>query len=204
MTNEELVQYYQDLLIIQYSNKENAGQMVSLFVSAAMLYEVICNIRKGFDPNTAKGEQLDIIAKYVGATRIVNGIDFFRNYFGFAPYGSVAPFTFYGFIAYGDIPGDVQFRSYAESGQSLFTLTDDELRTIIKLAIIRNNSLATVKLIDDFLFETFGADVYMNEVSNMNIAYYVTESGQQRLFQIARALNILPVPAGVGAVVITV
>ena len=203
MTNEELVQYYQDLLIIQYSNKENAGALVSLFVSQAMLYEVICKVRDGFNIETAKGMQLDVLAKYVGAERVVNGIDFFRDYFGFVPYGTTAPFLFYGFLKYGETPSDAQFRSYAESGRSIFTLTDEELRTIIKLAIIRNNSLATVKLIDDFLYETFGTEVYMNEVSNMNIAYYVTEAAQQRLFQIARALNILPVPAGVGAVVVT-
>ena len=92
---------------------------------------------------------------------------------------------------------DVKFKSYSETGTSLFTLNDDELRIIIKLAIIRNNSLATVKFMDEFLFDTFGTEVYMDELTTMNIAYYVTGETQQRLFQIARALNILPVPAGV-------
>lgn len=202
MTNAELVEYYQNLLIMQYNDKDNAGALVSLFVDKAMLYEVIGQVRDGFDPDTAIGPQLDIIAKYVGATRVVNGIDFFRNYFGFIPYSSTTPYIFYGFVAYGVIPDDVQFRSYRETGTSIFTLTDEELRTIIRLAIIRNNSNASIKDIDDLLYDIFGTTVYMNEVSNMNIAYYVTSNATQRIFQIARALNILPVPSGVGSVVV--
>lgn len=97
---------------------------------------------------------------------------------------------------------DVQFRSYAESGRSKLTLTDEELRLIIKLCIIRNNTFASVKQIDDFLYDLFGTEVYMNEVSNMNIVYYVTGDAQLRLFQIAQGVDILPVPAGVGSIVV--
>lgn len=100
MTNEELVQYYQDLLIIQYSNKEKAGELVSLVVSEAMIYELIAKVRDGFDIETATGKQLDVLAKYVGANRVVSGSDFTRAYFGFIPYEDTEPYLWHGFIKY--------------------------------------------------------------------------------------------------------
>lgn len=132
MTNEELVEYYKDLLIIQYANKDNAGSMVSLFVSAAMLYEVICDVRDGFDIETAKGKQLDIIAKYVGAKRIVTGIDFFRDYFGFIPYEAEEPYLFYGFIEYS--PSITTDTRVTESGDT--RVTEDGNTRIVRVPIV--------------------------------------------------------------------
>lgn len=133
MTNEELVEYYKNLLIIQYANKEKAGEMVSLCVDKAMLYEVIRKVQNGFDIATAKGPQLDVLAKYVGAQRVINGIDFFRDYFGFVPYGSTAPFLFYGFEEYS--PYLTEDTRVTESGDTRVTESGDTRVVVVPIVV---------------------------------------------------------------------
>ena len=199
--NSALIDYYTNLLIIQYHNKPKARATIEAMISEGMIYDLAILVRDGFNLETAVGAQLDIIGKYVGVNRVVTGTAFTRSYYGYAEYGAVSPFAFQPMMVYGAVAPDVQFRNYKESSQSLYALTDEEMRAMIKLAILRNNSNASVKDIDELLDALFGAEVYFMDHMNMTIVSYMIGSKDTRIFQIAKSSGLLPNPAGVGTVV---
>jgi len=69
MTTEELIEYYQGLLIIQYNNKEKALATVGLLVETSAYDLIPAKLYEAFDLNSAEGVQLDVIGKYVGVSR---------------------------------------------------------------------------------------------------------------------------------------
>lgn len=198
--NTSLIEYYKNLLILQYRQKTKAEATIDAFVKALMIFDVIDSVRYGFNINTAEGVQLDTLSLYVGTSRYVPGTYFFREYFGYVLYGDITPFAFNRYIQYDDPVPDVQFRTYEEGKQSDYALTDEELRKFIKLRIIKNNSSGSLKEIDDFLLFFFSGTVYVEEEANMEINYYVPLA-DLRIFTIAREMNALPSPAGVGVYV---
>jgi hypothetical protein len=197
MTNDELIEYYTDLLILQYRSKPKAADTIRATIRSIMIYELIDSVSNAYNIDNAVGVQLDVIGLYLGIDRIVTGASFTRNYFGFSEYGDIEPFTFYPFMKYGnEVPG-VQFRSYKESKQSLFTLNDEEFRTILKLKIGQNNSNYSTKDIDDFLLAFFGDNVIFTDRKNMTISY-IFDKSVERLVTIAASENLIPKPAAVG------
>jgi hypothetical protein len=201
MTDAELVEYYKDLLIIQYRDKPRARETVGLFVSKVAFLEILRDIQEAYEIETAAGDQLDTLAHIVGAERIIDGVDFIREYFGYVHYGEIAPFVFNGFIAYGTTPPDIQVRDYMEKYQSSFTLVDEELRTLIKIAIVRNNSNASLAEADALLAQFFGENVYIEDRMDMSIVYYYKAGADGRILNVAAALGLLPRPAGVSAII---
>jgi hypothetical protein len=195
--NSQLVEYYKKLLIIQYNNKPKACAHMQALINSAMVYDTAVQIRDGFNIDTAIGAQLDILGIYLGSDRVVTGTFFTRDYFGYSEYGQSAPYDFNGYIKYTDQVPDVQFRSYRESKQSIFTLNDEEFRLILKLKIIRNNAIPSVKLIDDILANLFGDNVIFTDRQNMTISYIFNE-GIQRIVTIAQSEDLIPRPSGVG------
>ena len=78
-TTQSIINYYANLLIMQYIGKPKAYAHIQLLAQLATVDQLPALIRDGFniDPNlgpTAVGAQLDIIGKYVGASR--NGYNF--------------------------------------------------------------------------------------------------------------------------------
>jgi len=195
--NENLIDYYKNLLIIQYNDKPNAQAHIEALIRSAMIFDVAKEVERGFDIETAKGVQLDILGVYLGSDRIVTGVAFDRTYFGFVEYGATSPFDFAGYIKYSDEVPDVQFRSYKESKQSLFTLNDEEYRLILKLKIIQNNTIPSVKNIDEVMSIFFGDNVIFTDRQNMSISY-IFNKGLARLITIAVSEGLLPRPSGVG------
>lgn len=202
--NENLIEYYKELLIIQYNDKPKAKATIDALVRASMIFDVANKVRDGFNIETAVGKQQDILGKYLGAPRVITGTSFSRDYFGFAEYGASAPFDFYPLLKYGQEAPDAQFRNYTESTQSLLALNDEEYRIIQKLAVVRNNSNASVKDIDDILFQLFGAECYFIDRMNMTVVSYMVGEKWARLFNIAKSTGLLPNPAGVGTGLIVV
>lgn len=197
MTNDELIEYYTDLLILQYRTQEKAPEHIRALIRSMMIFEVMEEVARAYDIETAVGVQLDIIGVYQGIDRVVTGVSFTRDYFGFAKYGDSAPFIFFPFAKYGEDPGDVQFRSYKEAEQSLFTLNDEEFRTIIKLKIGQNSSNYSAADIDNFIADFFGDQAIFNDRLDMTISYIFDES-VERLVTIALSENLIPKPAAVG------
>lgn len=202
--NTELIEYYKNLLIMQYRDKPKAIAHTGNVLSAGMIYDTAISVRDGFNIETAVGAQLDIIGKWLGVGRTITGTTFTRAYYGYALYGDTTPFLFNPMLLYGAEPPDAQFRDYKESTQSLYDLTDEEYRIILKLAIVRNTSNASVKTIDDILNVLFGTECYFIDRMNMTVVSYMVGEKWSRIFQIAKTTGLLPNPAGVGTSLIVV
>lgn len=195
--DSELILYYVNLLIIQYRTLPKASAHIAALIKQLMIYDLMIQVRDGYNLDDAVGVQLDILGKYLGNDRIITGTVFTRDYFGLVVYGATAPFDHEPFIQYGDTIPDVQWRRYEEDNQSLFTLNDTEYRFFLKLKLIQNYSNASNKEIDLFLEQFFGDDVIFTDRENMTISY-IFQDNVERLVTIAVSEGLLPKPATVG------
>lgn len=108
---DSLVDYYTNLLIVQYNNLPKANATIGLLVEEALANGVYWDVEKAYNilqipqpvwdapgqdwdepgefwdilPDIAVGKQLDIIGKYVGVDRFYSAIDL-ENYFALVPY----------------------------------------------------------------------------------------------------------------------
>lgn len=203
MTTTELLQYYANLLILQYRTKDKAPEHIKALIKIIMILEVLVDIENGFDIDTSVGAQQDIIGKYLGVNRVVTGSSFTRNYWGYCEYGDTSPFDFYPYTIYGVIAPDVQIRTYEESSQSLYALTDQEFRFVQKMKIIQNNSNHSAYEIDQFIYRYFPEQAIFSDFidrGNMSIAYIFNESSE-RIVNILISEDLLPKPAAVAVTV---
>lgn len=70
---EELLSYYENLLIIQYNNKPKARATIRLLISTLLANNIVSQVNNSFDLNTAIGVQLDTIGKYLDLDRNNDG-----------------------------------------------------------------------------------------------------------------------------------
>lgn len=193
--NEELIDYYVNLLIIQYHNKPKAQETISEIITVIMLLEILRLIENGYSIESAVGVQLDILAKYLGASRTITGIPFSRTYFGYKQYGEDPDTSiFRGYKQYGEIV-DVQFIRYGESRQAVLELNDEELRQVLQFKVIQNNSNHSVSEIDRLIFDIFDGRVEMIDNLDMSITYQFPLA-DQRLATIYSSEDLIPRVAG--------
>ena len=128
MTNNELIEYYAKLLILQYKGMPKAEATIRAFLKIICILELIDSIEEGYNIDDAVGVQLDVLGKYIGVSRIIIGISFERTYFGFIGYGDDPAFSqFAGFMGYGQNPDN----SLAFSDGSLFELENNYILGIL-------------------------------------------------------------------------
>jgi hypothetical protein len=203
MTNLELIEYYSQLLILQYRTQEKAPEHIKALIKILMIFELLVDIENGFSIDTAIGHQQDILAKYLGVDRTIKGIAFTRDYWGYCEYGDTSPFVFFPYCKYGEIAPDVQMRSYKESSQSLYELTDEEFRFVMKMKIIQNNSNHSAKEIDEMIYRYFPDKALFSDFvdrGNMSITYIFNEASE-RMVGILASEKLLPKPAGVAVTI---
>lgn len=70
MTTDELATYYANLLILQYVNKPKAFATVKATVTPFIMDQIPIAVQNAFSVEGAVGVQLDVIGKYVGASRV--------------------------------------------------------------------------------------------------------------------------------------
>jgi hypothetical protein len=73
MTNQQLIDYYADLLVLQYRQKPNAYAMIQTLVKPVIMDQLAIQVQDAFNIETAIGVQLDVLGKYTGVTRTGNG-----------------------------------------------------------------------------------------------------------------------------------
>lgn len=71
MTNQELIDYYCNLLIIQYRDKDKARGTVAALAEQVVSDQITTQVQDAFNLETAVGAQLDILGKYIGISRNV-------------------------------------------------------------------------------------------------------------------------------------
>lgn len=69
MTTQEIINYYANLLIIQYIGKPKAYATIQSLVAMVVMDQLPQQVQDAFTIGTAEGVQLDILGEYVGVTR---------------------------------------------------------------------------------------------------------------------------------------
>ena len=79
----DLSDYYKNLLIVQYHEKEKAQAEVGLNAKTFAGDWVMSEIENIPDIDTAEGAQLDLIGKIVGRSRNANGFTFGQDFYSY-------------------------------------------------------------------------------------------------------------------------
>lgn len=196
-TVQELLEYYLNLLIIQYKEKPKMRATLSALVAEAIMENLAFMVRDGFDIETATGKQLDIIGKYVGVDRFYSGQEFNEEYFGLVSYGNETPNMQVGFSTYADFETKVgRTLQYFEIVGGGLQLSDEDYRVILKLKIIQNNINHSHKEIDESLVAFFGNTVRADSQGDMTMIYFVPKD-LTAIVKVAIEKEVLPKPMGV-------
>lgn len=207
MTNDELKEYYANLLIIQYFNRAKARATVKSYTGEAIADQIFSGVRDAFDLDTAIGVQLDVLGQYRGVSRFVFNFDLSKDYFDWPLYGTVDPSTFFGFAEYSDADADINwyFLRYQDASAVSYTMNDQEYREVIRFRTKTESSFLSLKDIDDILFAIFGTQVTLTDGLNMGITYNDPLTDPNiNLFTLLEQSGSLPKPAGVAVTVTNV
>lgn len=201
---QKIIDYYMNLLIIQYHEKPKAKATIQAYVKALLADGLMLDVDTAFNLDTAVGVQLDTIGKYVGVDRFYSVTDPV-DYFAVTPYSESSPETHqkYGFSTYAAFPsnvgnGTITYNSVISIANRL---NDDDYRILLKLKIARNYSNHSHKSIDAILFEFFGSEVYATSDNDMTMEFNITAAAPLGIVQAAIQKNILPRPMGVSATI---
>ena len=194
---EKLVEYYVNLLIIQYHNKPKARATVRAYVYQMLqVYSMLKEIEYAYTIEGATGKQLDIVGKYFGVSRNYFNLNFRYQYFSFQYMG-------------GDDEG-LSFRTIKNQGTGKtltlipedtfdYRLSDEQYRQLIQLRIIAlHNAKLSYKYIHDQVYTLLKGKVNVKidwQDHVMRIDYYFQDTNLESVFYTYR--DLLPAPAGV-------
>lgn len=203
-TLKSLLDYYANLLIIQYNGKSKASATIKMIANLILANLVILQIRDGFDWRTAVGKQLDIIGKWVGVTRDYKGSLYWgQTFLSYPNSNQLVPTDTtdnlqHGYSDYKTFDDDGQVLTYQSLGFVEQSLSDDDYRTIIGLKIIKNSINHTAKNIDDAIWEYFNGQVYTTWQPHQIIYNY--PASLTTIIEVCNYKNVLPAPTGVSIV----
>lgn len=193
---DEVIEYYKNLLIIQYNGKIKAAGTVGLFVKTLLQNDIYSQVENGYNLDTAIGKQLDVLGGYIGVDRFYSRIVSVGSFFGFTSYSTLLTDTTVGFTDYANYDTDAGgFLSYDDLVPTQ-TLNDFDYRFILRLRIIQNHSNHSQGSIDDGLFLFFGDALQLSTANNMTMFYFADSAILNRAI-IALKKGVLPRPMGV-------
>jgi hypothetical protein len=168
---KDVIEQYKNLLITEYRNKTKARSTIGVFTDCSVCDGLPLMLRDTYVLDHASGAQLTVLGKIVGVPRDIIGLDLVHNFFSFTRY-YLSPASV-GFGSYGSQPDANLFLRYNEN--AVYTLSDFELKTIIKLRIILNTRFATHKSIKDGLWNYFHGDIdIVGSIDTQNIWFQFT------------------------------
>lgn len=206
MTNEDLIQTYVDLLIIEYSDpneQPSAIATIALQASVAIANQIVGQVGSAYSitslygQSLAQGVQLNVLGQFVGAERVLPGYNPTIKYFGQQDTTGSYSASIGG---YGDVTTGVPPTDYWNSTnqtQGSYTLSDAQMIQLILYLAEVNNAYLSVAAVDEILFEFFGTFVTVAETSAMVITYTQSVSDPGTLYGIVEYLGAFPHPAGV-------
>lgn len=186
---EAVKEYYADLLILQYRNKQKARETIKLSSEIYLGDGLIFQLQDILNIDDSEGKQLDIIGKILQCPRIVEGINPELNYFSFEKPNAR------GFSTKNKISNGAWKNQY-NSLFSIYSLPDTSYRTLLKFKAIKNRLKASMGEIDDLLFIIFGNDVFMTNNKDLSIKYSISDNVKVA-GQAAQKLGYLAAPNGV-------
>lgn len=194
----QLIDYYCQLLIIQYHEQPKAQATIAAYIKALLANAVALDVQNGYNVDTAIGVQLDVLGKYADINRFYQGQDF-SGFFSFITYDEVSspPGDLIGFSTYAEFPNKPgAWLTYPEILSTTLALTDDQFRFLLKLRIIQNNSNFSHQSIDQSMFNAFGLTVVPDSTGNMVMDYFA-DNANFPLLLVAIQKGVLPKPMGV-------
>lgn len=198
MTLQEAFDYYTNTLITQYRDKSKAIQTIECLVNCAFCDGLPLQFNEAFDLDTAAGEQLTLLGRIVGVPRNIYGLDLTHEFFNFTRYsGTPASNGFNRWTTVADSYLISRWRTNAT-----YVTTDFELRALINLKIIYNNSYKSLGVVKESLYNVFGGliDIVDNVDFTLTYNFY---SPYHNVGTICNYLStILPKPMGVSVSIV--
>ncbi len=197
---KQVIKAYQDLLIVQYYNKNKARAHIAADSELLWANLILLQIRDlCLNVDQSVGLQLDQVGKWVGVDRWIS-------------YSRYEGEKWYSYINWSNSPNDLQgglqdwsnksssidapFLSYEDIVSSKRRLSDNIFRELIKIKIIKNSINHSPKYIDDALWQLYGKLIYIEwgQCLEMTYCYDSTKAG---IIDLALEKKILPCPTGV-------
>jgi hypothetical protein len=183
---------YANLITSEHNQKPNFMALVGLLTnSIADIVQATQAIQPAFDLDLAVGNQLDIIGLWVGQPRVIETV-LVQGFFGFAD--DVAALSF-GEETNPSIGGVFYEEGATAAGST--TLNDAAYLTILKAAIVRNQSSGTRPAIELALQDIFGVPCSVADNGTLSLAITIPVPISPTDQALLTALDILPRPAGV-------
>lgn len=210
----DLVEYYTNLLILQYNGLPNASATISLLAETIFASGVAIDVQNAYNidsslGDTAVGAQLDVIGKYVGINRYFAAVNY-GDYFAMVTYSEHAALPTsppaFGFEKYSTFINDFDYNGtlvYDDIITSQNALSDASFLTLIQLAILRNNMNFSDQAIDEAMWGLFAGTIRPEEGSYTMNMYYFIQGSETTLIQAMIDKDLLPKPMGVGMGIIT-
>lgn len=196
-TVQQLIDYYTNLLIIQYHNKTKARATINLIATEMLANGLILDVKEGYNIDTAVGVQLDIIGKYVGVDRFYQSQDIDFTAFGYSNAAEEEVDQVTGYADAADFDSkEGTFLSASDVIGNGFSLSDSDYRILIKLKILLNHSNFSNGSLDDSIYQIFGPTLYAVDNLNMSMEYF-TDADLSLIVRVALAKGLLPHPMGV-------
>lgn len=202
MTTDELIGYYQALLILQYVSGGNALGTIQAFISALVQNQIISQFRDALDVKTAVGAQLNILGTYRGVSRTLFGVVVGSDW-TLIPCNDPNPNTYFGWALAAGANPTWKWLQINDLDGAPYQLSDSQMRRLIQFKGAVQSWAGGLGDLDNILYAYFG--VYVNVIDNetMSIIYQhtATDPDTDQLFHIAELANALPHPAGVSFIV---
>ena len=181
---------YSDLLIWQYQGKPKALSTIKMIEDEfAQSFTDLYQIQDVLSIETATGDQLDLVGKHVGQSRIVNGYTL-RQFFGFKNAKNALGFS-------KELEGGGQWYRLRDPLADSVRLSDDDYRFLIKCRVIKNYQLGTVPNIIEACQFVFGDGCKVIDNLNMTVSVKVPKKKLTQFSTFAvRNLDIIPRQAG--------
>lgn len=201
----DVVNAYTGLLILQYAALPNASAHVQALMQAIVQDQIINKVRTGFNLDTALGAQLDILGTYRGVPREVFG-SAPGSYWALVEYADPSPGSYFGIAEYADADPTWNTMQYIDVDSLAYTLTDNQMRRLIKLRAAMESTPFGLADLDNILYSVFGNYVNVVDNENMSIVYQHNhlDPDPDLLWAVTVLAGALPHPAGVSFTVVEV
>ncbi len=205
MTPSELAQYYTNQLIMEYFGLPLARGTVTAFTTQAISDMIVMQVREGFNLDSAAGKQLDALGELVGLQRSVPGFTPGFPEFAMPDYSDVDAGTLVGFATYDDNPPPDGYWANYDDSPTQYIMTDGQFVEFIRFMVAVRASDYSLKALTDIFFIFFGTLVTITDNLDMTVTYtHDATNDMEILFALLDYLGILPRPAGVQAIVVTI
>jgi hypothetical protein len=217
-TIQGIIDYYVNLLIVQYHNQPKAMATIALIIGELLVSDIAQDVEDGYaiDTYTAwqngeeieidpgVGAQLDVMGKYAGVDRFYRELNL-TDYFGFVDYGNPVPTDAFGFSTYSTYTGPsfngvLTYSGFFSQNNQLF---DSVFLQLIQYAVQLNVLNFSFQAIDALLYEFFGTTLRAEYGPSPMVMTFFIDITETPLMLAILYKHLLPIPMAVGAIVVT-